>query len=160
MDLALRRVSLLLFVAALSPNVRAQVSESAAQIMGRVARADTGAPIEGAKINLLPPIYEGNGSFQNAKTDGNGEYRFVGVVSGAYEIDCSAEGFVSQAYRPENAAIGGFERIDDSTRLREIDFRLLPEAAIHGTVAETDGKPVGAGVSVAAVRVEKREDGS
>jgi hypothetical protein len=36
----------------------------------------------------------------------------------------------------------------------------MPEATIRGTVAETDGKPTGAGVSVAAVRVEKREDGS
>jgi hypothetical protein len=160
MDLGLRRVSLLLFAIAFALNVPAQVSPPAAKITGRVVRADTGAPIEGAAVRLMPPIITGNGQFQTAITNGNGDYSFPTVRDGTYEIGTSASGFVPAEFNRDGSLEGVFQRLDSSTHLRGIDFRLIPEAAIRGTVAETDGKPVGAGVSVAAVRVEKREDGS
>jgi hypothetical protein len=41
-----------------------------------------------------------------------------------------------------------------------VDFHLTPEAVIRGIVSEADGRPVVQGVSVTAVRRDKREDGS
>lgn len=69
MDLDLRQASLLLFAIAFAFNVPAQVSEPASQITGRVVRTDTGAPVKGAAIRLMPPIMPGNGQFQTAITD-------------------------------------------------------------------------------------------
>jgi 5-hydroxyisourate hydrolase-like protein (transthyretin family) len=160
MDLGSRRASLLLFAIAFAFNVPVQASEPASQITGRVVRADTGAPVEGAAIRLMPPIMPGSGQFQTAITDSNGNYSFLIVRDGTYEIGVSASGFVPAEFNRAGSLEGAFQRLDSSTHLRGIDFRLVPEATIRGTVAETDGKPAGAGVSVAAVRVEKREDGS
>lgn len=160
MDLGLRRACLLLFASAFALDVSAQVSEPASQIAGRVVRADTGAPIEGAAVRLMPPVYSGNGVFQTAITDTNGDYSFPTVRNGTYEIDASASGFVPAEFNRDGSLEGVFQQLNSSTHLRGIDFRLTPEATIRGTVMETDGRPVGAGVSVAAVRLEKREDGS
>lgn len=131
------------------------------QIAGRVFRVDNGRPIEGAVIELQPPIIPGNGGFQTAKTDSQGEYRFLqGVIGDTYTIVASAEGFVSQTYRRDATPEGVFQHVDGSTRLRGVDFHLSREAAIRGVLTNKEGRPAGPGISVAAVRKEKRENGS
>lgn len=160
MDLGPRRASFLLFAIVFAFIDPVQASEPASQITGRVVRADTGAPVEGAIIRLIPPMITGNGQFQTSITGTNGNYSFRTVRDGTYEISVSASGFAPAEFNQAGSLEGVFQRFDSSTHLRGIDFRLMPEATIRGTVEETDGKPAGAGVSVAAVRVEKREDGS
>ncbi|HSY71027.1 MAG TPA: carboxypeptidase-like regulatory domain-containing protein [Alloacidobacterium sp.] len=106
MDLDLRRASLLLFAIAFAFNVPAQVSEPASQITGRVVRADTGAPVEGAAIRLMPPIMPSNGQFQTAITDSNGNYSFPTVRDGTYEIGVSASGFVPAEFNRDGSLPG------------------------------------------------------
>lgn len=155
----LPRASLLLSLVVMCLIAHAQAPEP--QIAGHVVRADNGMPIDGAAIELQPAFVPGNGEFQTAIADSHGEYRFLqGVKDGTYEIVASADGFVSQTYSLDPKPEGQFQQVDASTRLRGIDFRLKREADIRGIVMDAKGKPVGPGISVAAVRKEKREDGS
>jgi len=110
---------------------------------------------------LEPPMAVSDGRLQTAISDSQGEYRFLERVNaGAYVIKASAEGFVSQEYSRDATLEGEFHRVDASTRLRGIDFQLKREAVIRGVLTDGEGKPAGAGISVAAVRKEKRENGS
>jgi Carboxypeptidase regulatory-like domain len=155
----LPRISVFLSLLAPCVVVNAQVLES--QIAGRVIRADNGRPIEGAAIELRPTwVVNGNGQFQTAITDSRGEYRFVDRLSdGTYEVDVSADGFVSHTYSRDGTVEGVFQRVDTSTRLRGIDFELKREVVIRGALTEAEGKSAGPGISVTAVRKEKRENG-
>jgi len=153
------QVFVLLSVTAMCLVANAQVSEP--QIAGRVVRADNGLPIEGAAIELQPLLVPGDGKFQTAIADSHGEYRFLqGVSADTYTIVVSAEGFVSQTYSRDATLEGEFWRVDASTRLRGIDFRLKREADIRGVVADVEGKPAGPGISITAVQKEKWENGS
>jgi hypothetical protein len=151
------RFSVLLFVVALVSSVQSQVQPKA-QIAGRVVRADNGAPIEGAILQIYPggPIA---GRLQTAKTDSNGEYYFQGLKPDSYEIVAEADGFVTEGYARDSSLLGGMLRVDVLTRLRGIDLRLTPEAVIRGAVIDMEGEPVGLGVFVTAVRRETRGDG-
>ena len=108
----LPRISVLLSLLAPCVVVNAQVAEP--QIAGRVIRADNGRPIEGAAIELRPTwVASGNGQFQTAITDSHGEYRFVDRLSdGTYEVDESADGFVSHTYSRDGTVEGVFQRVD------------------------------------------------
>jgi len=149
----------LLFVAALVPNLRAQAPPPDAQIAGRVVRADTGAPIEGATVALsLWDAMPGNP--RTVKTNRNGEYYFQGLKPGSYSIQATADGFVWVEYRRDASLVGGMLKVDSSTRLRGVEVSLTREAVIRGQLIDIEGRPVGSGVFVAAVRWETREDGS
>src|ERR1017187_9952787 len=159
MDLNLHRVSVLLLMVVLGLSIRAQIPPPQAQIAGRVVRADNGAPIEGAILELWP--WGGiAGNTQKAKTDSNGEYYYQGLKARDYMITTSAEEFVNSGYQRDTALDGARISVDNSTRLRGIDIRMTPEAVIRGVVIDVEGRPAGPGVSVAAVRLETRENGS
>jgi hypothetical protein len=140
----------------------AQVTQPEPQIAGRVLRADNGIPIEGAEIDLeLSGSVQHNNPLQTATTDSQGQYRFSDPVrAGTYFITVGADGYVSETYNRDGTLEGKFQRVDASTRLRGIDFRLRREAIIRGTVTGSKDEPVEAGISVAAVRREKQGDGS
>jgi hypothetical protein len=119
-----------------------QAQDPPPKLAGRVTQADNGAPIEGATISLLPPLIAGTLDFQTARTDSNGNYRFEQVRDGAYYITVSADGFVSQDYKRDATRAGSFLRVDSSTSFQGIDFQLVHEAVIGGTVVDKNGKPV------------------
>jgi len=160
MSFCLPRKAILFSLVALCLVAEARAPDS--QIAGKVVRADNGQPIEGAKIELEPNSFEaGVGPLQSTKTNANGEYQFLEAVNdGNYAIRASATGFVTQTYNRDGTPEGALQRVDASTRLRGIDFQLTREAVILGVVTGTDGNPVGPGISVAAVRKEKQENGS
>jgi hypothetical protein len=147
-----------LFVVALVLNLRAQVPPDA-QIAGRVVRADNGAPIKGAIVGLSPwGGFAGNP--RTVRTDDNGEYYFQGLKSSSYTIGAGADGFVAAEYQRDESLASGMLKVDAATRLRGVDFRLIREAVIRGVVIDMEGRHIGPGVSVMAVRKEKREDGA
>jgi uncharacterized protein YegP (UPF0339 family) len=158
MKLSHRRYSVLLLVIALDFNLQAQVSPPDAQISGRVIRADNSVPIEGAIVALSCWGFI-SGNPQTVKTDNNGEYHFQNLKSGNYSISASADGFVSAEYRRDASLDGGILTVDGTTRMREVDLSLIREAVIRGMVIDTERRPVGSGVFVAAVRWETRDNG-
>ena len=152
------------FVVLVPGNARTQQPSPAVQIQGQVVRADDGRPLEGVKIELVPPYIAGALNLQTALSDAAGVYRFSGVREGNYSIVATANGFVSTTRKwdgtSENKIESVFQRVTNQTRLQGVDFRLEPEATIQGSVVSSSQRPVEAGISVAAVRKETREDGS
>ena len=129
------------------------------QIAGRVVRSDTGAPIEGATIERWSAMVpKGNGD--SVTTNANGEYQFDFLTEGVFTIYASADGFVPQTYRRGASPDGAFLSVKAGSNLRGVDFQLTREAVIKGVIINMKGEPVEAGVTVTAVRREKREDGS
>lgn len=157
MLVGLRRFLLAFLVATvILPSVQSQTAQAAPQIGGRVVRADTGAPIAGAQVSLVPPFYEGAGLWPTALTDSNGNYSFpAAAYVGSYEISADANGFAFSTYIFDGTLEAEFEKADASTLLAGIDFRLTPEAVIRGTVVTADGHPV-ANIPVVAVYAEHR----
>jgi hypothetical protein len=156
----LPRLAVLLSLVAVCVVANAQAPEP--QVAGRVVRSDDGRPIEGAEVELVRVwAVSSNGQYPAVITDNNGEYWFVGSVKpGAYEIRASADGFVLQTYDRDGTIEGQMQRIDVTTQLRGIDFRLKREAVIRGVLTDAEGKPREAGISVAAVRKEQGEKGA
>jgi hypothetical protein len=141
------------------PSVQAQTAQSTPQIAGRVVRADTGAPIAGVYVQLVPYIFPAAGQLPTTVTDSNGNYSFpAAAYGGDYKISASADGFCLSTYSRVGTLEAEFEKIDPSTHLAGIDFRLAPEAVIRGTVVTADGHPV-ANVSVVAAHGEPRVPG-
>ena len=153
----LPRVSVALSLIAVCVVADAQAPQP--QVAGRVVRSDDGRPIEGATVELDRAwAPSSNGQYPTAITNKNGEYQFVeSVKADAYRIRASAEGFVWQTYSRDGTVEGQLQRIDVTTQLRGIDFRLKREAVIRGLLTDAEGKPLEAGISVAAVRKEQRE---
>jgi hypothetical protein len=84
MNWALHQVAFLLLEAVLALSIQAQGPVAPAQLTGRVARADTGAPIEGAIVQLIPPTTQDPLKIQMTKTHRNGAYSFLRVKDGIY----------------------------------------------------------------------------
>lgn len=142
--------------------VVAEAQEVEPSVSGRVVRADSGLPIEGASVRLeRAGVASSNGEYPTAITDTHGEYRFGrDVEAGVHIVSASAAGFVSQTYSSDGTLEGKFQRVDGAKPLRGVDFRLEREAVIRGELVDAEGKPAGAEIEVAAVRKENREDGS
>ena len=121
-----RFIPVLATVFALALVVRAQ--EPQPKLAGRVTQADTGSPLEGATITLMPPFIAGQLHLQTARTDRDGNYRFERIADGTYSIAASANGFVQQDYKSDASPEGAFLRVDSSTSFQGIDFQLTPEA--------------------------------
>ncbi len=154
------RILLALVVGVVSVGAGAQ--EVGPTVSGRVVRADNGAPIEGASVWLeRGAIASSDGRYPTAITDKNGGYRFgTEITAGTYNVIAFANGYVTETYSSGGTLEGKFQHLDASHPLRGIDFRLEREAVIRGELVDAEGKPGGAEIAVAAVRKEKREDGS
>jgi hypothetical protein len=127
MNRALHQVTFLLLGAVLALSVQAQAPVAPPQLMGRIVRADTDAPIEGAIVQLIPPSIHGRSNIQTTKTDRNGTYNFLKVEDGTYTIEASAEGFIHGTYRKDESQGGMFQRFASWTQLQGVDFHLSPK---------------------------------
>jgi hypothetical protein len=140
------------FVAAtIAPGIAQQAPETP-QLAGRVTRSDTGAPIAGATIVVMPPFFEGAGfNFPTTTTDVSGNYSFE-TIRGQSVVSATADGFTFARYNWDGTPSGAARNFDSTTHLSGIDFELSPEAVIRGSVLTDDGHPVAAGVPVAAYK--------
>ena len=148
------------FLALHPRDARPQQPSPAMQIRGRVVRSDTGVPLSGARIQLLPPIIAGAGNFQTAISGADGTYGFSGLRDGNYFVNATADGYVPATYQHGPSPEDQIVHVDSASQQDIVDLRLTPEASIQGSIVDSSHKPVEAGVSVAAVRKEVREDGS
>jgi hypothetical protein len=80
-------------------------------------------------------------------TDSNGDYSFIGLLPGEFEIDYSASGYVSESYDQESEFYQpDLLSITGATTFAEIDAELFHPATISGTVT----LPAGSDADVAA----------
>jgi hypothetical protein len=127
-----------------------QDQDAEPQLSGRVTEVGSGAPIAGATVELVPPIILGIPNFQSAKTDDDGNYRFMTVRRGGFFIHVTGDGFVDGEYKTEADRFSTFLRFDSSDHFKGIDISMQPASEIRGLLTEKHGRPI-AGVMVSAV---------
>jgi len=109
-------------------------------ITGHVSALDK--PLAGATVTLWYGVDEPtpNTAVATAKTDENGVYKLT-VAPGNYKMWATAPGFISGH---ENNVFVNIKRVTvvGDHEIAPIDFSLIREGVIRGTVADADGKPL------------------
>jgi RNA polymerase sigma-70 factor (ECF subfamily) len=116
---------------------------------GRVTDAQTGEPIEGAKVRLYEPQTK---TFADAQTNRSGEWTASDLVPGAYSISVRHPDYVPGTYRGRvwfNVRTSVVVRPGQTAS--GIDFALEPGCRLTGHVVGRAGAPV-AGAQVTAWR--------
>ena len=101
-----------LFAALILSTIGLVSAQESSSISGTVIDAQTGAPIQGALVEV-----EGNGAFFSSETGLDGTYEISGVPPGQYKVTASADGY-------EGETEAGVEVTESEAAL--VDFSLQP----------------------------------
>jgi len=130
-------------------------------LLGRVTDLETGEPIAGAGIRVvpLPKIRAALGLFirdvddplspweQRTETDGNGMYRFEGLPLVPIMVGAVAEGYVTLPF-VEQSSLRRYVHLERGMD-NVYDIALYPEDVVEVTVVDSENRPVqGASISV------------
>jgi uncharacterized surface anchored protein len=85
-----KSLALLLVVLTASLGLPAFAGSSAASLQGRILRASTGAPLQGAVVKLA--LRSDAKAFESAKTDEKGGYTIPSLPAGNYDVAVEADG--------------------------------------------------------------------
>ncbi|HYH98312.1 carboxypeptidase regulatory-like domain-containing protein [Hyalangium sp.] len=110
--------------------LRIQLGKSAV-LEGRVMARATGAPIEGAKVDVSP--YGNSGDSGRAVTDGTGRFSVGGLAPGSYDLVVNATGFASLSRRALTVSAG---------ESFPLELQLMGTGAVEGQVRDAAGQPV------------------
>lgn len=136
-----------------SPQTNPSNTEKPGSLDGRVINARTGEPLR--RVNLtLRPFGPGTGSVgmigpaapaapYAATTDADGRFRFEKVDPGSYRMMAERQGFVRQEYgaRP-NSMIGTTIQVAPGQEIKDLNFKLIPQAIITGRVLDEESEPL------------------
>lgn len=127
------------------------VQVASGRIAGRVVTADTGRPVQRARVRLNAPELAGG---RGALTDADGVFEFPELPAGRYTLAVSKSGFVTIAYGQRRPLQPGTPlQLSDGQQLRGIELRLPRGSVIAGQVVDEAGDPLpGASVRVLAYR--------
>ena len=115
-----------------------QPQTGTARVRGRVAAADTGAPVRRANVNL-----NGLGQMRSTTTDGDGRFEFTGLPAGSYNLNASKPGFIAQQHGQRRPNAPGVPvAVRDGQTLSQIDFALLRGGVITGRISDDFGDPL------------------
>jgi Carboxypeptidase regulatory-like domain len=112
------------------------------RISGRVIDDNTGAPVAGESVTLVPDA--GILGAQRVFTDQAGRYAFEGVASGGYRIDALAPRRSDQLPAQRHVGIGPQQALEN------VDLHFRKGASIAGRVFDTVGHPIRAAIRVLA----------
>jgi hypothetical protein len=139
---ALAGLGCVLFAALASAQQNNSASDTKAasvyRIAGVVVSAQSGAPLSQARVFLVGRNPRGNGS---ALTQEDGRFEFTGIPSGKYSLQGVRRGYISAAYEQHeqySTAIVTGAGIDTEN----LKLRLVPMAALAGSVLDESGEPV------------------
>ncbi len=98
-----------------------------------------------AQMGPMPPV-----SPYAATTDAAGKFRIERIEPGTYTLSAERQGFVRQQYNARgNSSIGTPLNIAASVEMKELNFKLIPQAIITGRVLDDEGEPLaGVGLEV------------
>ncbi len=114
-----------------------------ATIVGHVVRDDTGEPVPGAYVYVLPGMMRSESTaWRGTFTDAGGHFRIDQVAPGRHRIFARAEGMVA-------SRVGTSVTVEAGQTTAEIEIRMEGGATLSGVALE-GGKPA-AGARVAAV---------
>lgn len=111
-------------------DVRLQLGPGAV-LEGRVVARSSGAPVEGARVDVSP--HGGTGDSGRAVTDGEGHFLVSGLAPGGYDVRVSAQGFSPALRRGLTVSPG--ERFS-------VSIVLTGTGSVEGEVKDRAGRPV------------------
>ncbi|MBK9155479.1 MAG: TonB-dependent receptor [Chloracidobacterium sp.] len=127
-----RVIVLITMVAAFCLGALAQAGGSTAEIRGRVVDPN-GAVVRGATITLTDPA---RGFSRTANSDENGEYRFLSLTPGVYQIKVEASGFSTQVKNAVQVTVG--QTSDQDFAMQVGDATATVEITGDSPLIETD----------------------
>jgi hypothetical protein len=77
-------IVLVLVVAVGSTGLPALAATPSASLSGRIVRAGTGSPLQGAVLKLA--LKDGETTFESGQADSEGQYSLSGIPSGSYDV--------------------------------------------------------------------------
>ena len=128
--------------------VQAGSPEPRASITGSVVRADSGAAIPGAQIDLIrfsesPTADPFTNSFITVTGDARGQFAVPSLAPGTYRLYATRNGFARSEYGQRTPNGRGVSlTITAGQQLKDVTLRLQPAGTITGRVTGHDGEPL------------------
>lgn len=130
-------------------NIDPPKAKTTASLEGKVVSLTTGNPLK--KTNLLLRPAQG-GKTLTAESDEQGLFSFPTVEPGRYTMTGERTGYAKQAYGARGpSSPGSTLTLVASQEMKELVFKLAPNAVISGKVLDEDGDPM-ANAAVMALR--------
>jgi hypothetical protein len=124
-----------------NPAAEKPKEEKKGSIEGRVVNGVTGEALK--KVTLM---LAGSGSSARpatADTDDSGNFAFKELDAGKYQLLAERTGFARQAYGARRSALSGTTlSLSAGQTIKDLLFKLAPNAVISGRVLDEDGEPV------------------
>ena len=115
--------------------------EKTASIEGTVLDAKLGKPVKDA--NLLAALVTGGGTNASTKTDETGHFVLKNLTAGSYLLIADHPRYARQTYGSRNGLLGGTPlTLTVGQELKEITFKIQPNAVASGRVLDEDGEPM------------------
>jgi protocatechuate 3,4-dioxygenase beta subunit len=121
-----------------------------ASIDGTVVDAKLGKPVKDATV--LAAMATGGGTPASTKSDETGHFQLKNLAAGSYLLISDHPRYARQTYGSRNGLLGGTPlTLTIGQELKEITFKIQPNAVASGRVLDEDGEPMPS-VMVAALR--------
>jgi protocatechuate 3,4-dioxygenase beta subunit len=142
-----------------TPPPLAAAPDTPSTIHGRVVAAETGRPLNRARVHLNRAGNDGKGVSRQALTDRDGRYRFENVPPGRYFIESSSASYLGM--RAGQKHPGGPADLWEVLpgQVQQLDFDLPRGGVITGRITDDAGEPL-VGADVTPLRVEHSMSGT
>lgn len=112
-------------------------------LSGLVVDSVTGAPLSKVTVFVVPATGNWDGTQAITTSDANGHFELVDLDPGVYRLKGRRNGYLEMSHgarRP--GAEGSRVRLEAGQSVADLKLKLLPGAAIAGTVRDSDGEPL------------------
>src|ERR1035437_2370440 len=114
-----------------------------AVLEGKVISQTSGTPLKKTALRLFPNAMGGVGRAVTTESDDEGRFSFPRVEPGIYSLTGERAGYALQAYNARGGSgYGAPIPLKEGDELKNIVFKLVPNALLSGRVLDEDGDPV------------------
>jgi hypothetical protein len=109
-----------------------------ASLQGKISNAVTGEALKKVTVTL-----NGHGKNVTAETDEKGQFSFDGLDAGKYTLMGQKNGFAPGFYGARGNSLAGTPvELIKGQAMKELNWKLAPNAVITGKVLDADGEPI------------------
>lgn len=124
---------------------QAPVQVQNCRVQGQVLSL-AGAPLKKASIRLQAMMQSGQAqtpTSYTAASDAEGKFLFEDVTPGKYYLSAQRTGYINQQYGAKSSGTAGTPlTLDAGQEMKDLVFKLIPQAMIFGRVVDEDGEPL------------------